>query len=489
MRAVVLAVVLSLLPIAWGGAVAAPSCVERTGDVPADRRPVVLVHGWMGDPMAPVAGVLEQRLGSRVSTFTFDYRARAMFWASDDSIAGCLAAFVGGVAEVHRNNGGDGKVVVVAHSMGGLAIRYALRGQSDAVSEVITVGTPALGSPWGNTALATGYASAHAQGRETPEKGAATGATCLAKHADGAPLVSGCGDLPPWLPAATRVTQIAGDVSIDRYLFGFRIYSLPLSSDGIVPVSSALGYARSGPGSPPGAKTVTASESCRVDHGVLGRALSVAFAGRAGTVAAADLLTLPALQEEELSPTAIAYLLEATKFAPCSHSNQLGDEKVLTRLVAAVSQAATPVKRAVLADGYDGIKLGMTAAEAIKASKVALTQRTSGVCTYLQGPAPQDVFALLNRSGRVLGVRIPRGGKTEREVGVGSTFAAVRQAYAGSPMEEGYSVSGYFVTVTGTSGTLGFLSGEPTGTVEDVRVGTMEFARAYELCSGMQPPE
>ncbi|GHH40510.1 alpha/beta fold hydrolase [Lentzea cavernae] len=304
----------------------------------ATRRPVVLVHGWTGGPMTDTANGLAARLGERVSTFTFDYSRRSLHWASDTQIAGCLSRFVDAVSKDHKGAGGDGKVVVVAHSMGGLALRYALQGKGDTVPHVVTLGTPNLGSPWGTTWVADQIHAIKAGDRDQPAP-EHKAALCLGPHDKGSALPQGCkSDLPPWLPARTNVTQVAGDVTVDRSLFGFRLYSLPLVSDGVVPVPSAHGYHTSGPeGVSPadGARLTTVTQSCTVDHGLMRtrHALEVP----AGL--ALDFVALKDLQSNTLSPATGWYLILATSSASCSHMNHTGDAPTLDRIGAAVSGA------------------------------------------------------------------------------------------------------------------------------------------------------
>jgi|GEM_PF-788078 len=157
--------------------------------ITADRRgkfvPVVIVHGWTGrsthtDPrtgafshkidlstnqVATVAAVrslvgqLQRNPGTAV--FTFDYHDYSARWVDDPHIGPAL----GDAIDCLFAATGE-KVIIVAHSMGGLAARYALshRGSSGVdrateVSTVVTFGTPNAGSLMallGDTALKVG---------------------------------------------------------------------------------------------------------------------------------------------------------------------------------------------------------------------------------------------------------------------------------------------------------------------------------------------
>ncbi|MEU5695921.1 DUF6636 domain-containing protein [Actinosynnema sp. NPDC020468] len=304
----------------------------------ASRRPVVLVHGWLGDPLSRAATVLRQRLGDRVTTYEFDYGARSLAWASD--VADCLAGYLAAVSKLHRDTRGDGQVVVVAHSTGAEAVRYALRGQARDVPRVITVGAPDLGTPWGGTGLATAWQQANARGRTPPST--ADGARCLAPHDKGGALPQGCGDLPPWLPAGTGLHQIAADVTVDRTLFGVGLYSLDLGGDGMVPVTSAHGYPTSGPGETSGVVVTTSVHRCRVDYA----ALFEDVREQRGTAAALGLDQVPGkgATAVPITPAVGDLLVAATRTASCSQARQMADDKVLAQVGDAVSAAADDLR-------------------------------------------------------------------------------------------------------------------------------------------------
>lgn len=141
-----------------------------------DRRgkfvPVVMVHGWTGssahtsertgafshlidlstNQLAAVKGSrsligqLQRNIGTAV--FTFDYHEYSARWVDDSHIGPALG---NAIDCLYRATGE--KVIVVAHSMGGLATRHALAGRGAAgidrateVSTVVTFGTPETGS-------------------------------------------------------------------------------------------------------------------------------------------------------------------------------------------------------------------------------------------------------------------------------------------------------------------------------------------------------
>ncbi|GGS28755.1 esterase/lipase family protein [Actinokineospora fastidiosa] len=350
----------ALLPVLClvGALCAAPA---RAQDVPAqcdlttstkaeagqdeDKRPVVFVHGWTGGPLIDSANALSDALDGKISTYAFDYSKVSSHWASDSRIAPCLAAYLGQVSAAHRGVGGDGRLIVVAHSMGGLALRYALTPElAEKVPYVITFGTPMLGSPWGGADGPSRLVEVFQQafGKDLPDAAGRDGGKCLAEHTKGAPLPDGCGDLPPWLPEGVTLTQIGGDATVDRTFFGFKAYSIPLAGDGVVPLPSAHGYPLSGPGGQPpldGAKSYSRRSTCSIDFGLVNRAAhELAFVPGA---MALDYLTLQDIQQDRFSLPVQAYLGGVTIAASCSHTRLTTERKSVDHAVAVIKEALT----------------------------------------------------------------------------------------------------------------------------------------------------
>lgn len=117
------------------------------------RIPVLFVHGFTGSPnnfrhsrdgrpdlIESVAAL------DTVTAYTFDYSDHASMWVTDPAIGPQLAKAIACLGRAS-----DRKVVAVAHSMGGLAVRYAqgqvIRGTPvfQSLSRVVTVGTPTNG--------------------------------------------------------------------------------------------------------------------------------------------------------------------------------------------------------------------------------------------------------------------------------------------------------------------------------------------------------
>lgn len=126
--------------------------------------PVLLVHGFLGRPSIwnDTLGAGTQSMLRALSVLPnqiyvpapFDYKIFSTRWVSDPNIGLKLANTIDSLAQASLCSGGPGKVIVVAHSMGGLAVRYAVgtvkevngRKLSDEIGLVITIGTPNFGS-------------------------------------------------------------------------------------------------------------------------------------------------------------------------------------------------------------------------------------------------------------------------------------------------------------------------------------------------------
>lgn len=145
---------LAVLPAlgAQGALASGPGCAAGIGT----RVPLLKVHGYSGSAadwnvgsptMIAALGQLPQ-----VYQASFDYSEANRQWVTDSRIGPALAAKIACLAASSRAEGGAGKVIVVAHSMGGLATREAasmkVDGQSisDLLGLVITLGTPNKGS-------------------------------------------------------------------------------------------------------------------------------------------------------------------------------------------------------------------------------------------------------------------------------------------------------------------------------------------------------
>jgi pimeloyl-ACP methyl ester carboxylesterase len=226
--------------------------------------PVLLVHGFREDSTVFTKGshgspslvsAIRTALGSQVQTAVFDYRLVNTAWVTNALIGPSLASCVTWLAQRSDAQGGPGRVIIVAHSMGGLAVRCALdatcgtnaNGPSadpKLVGLVVTLGTPNTGShpqyfPPGIDAVVQYYCSSNP----------ACDDLLIARTSQAAQAMApGSHDLAalPWLPPGVPVDALAGDLSFTANLFGWtRSYDV---GDGVVPVDSAQAIARDGTG-------------------------------------------------------------------------------------------------------------------------------------------------------------------------------------------------------------------------------------------------
>ena len=161
--AVALAAVLASMVVVRSAEAQVAGCLPDVGK----RVPVLMVHGFNADErtwgqkedpatmIGRVAGL------SNVFVDTFDYRNESRSWVTRENLGPRLAREIACRAASSREQGGKGKVVVVAHSMGGLATRFAAaqtvhgRKVSDDIGLVVTIATPNTGSDLARDAAQT----------------------------------------------------------------------------------------------------------------------------------------------------------------------------------------------------------------------------------------------------------------------------------------------------------------------------------------------
>ncbi|MCG8917498.1 hypothetical protein L6E12_17070 [Actinokineospora sp. PR83] len=248
--------------------------VRITPDSRGKYVPVVVVHGWTGksthddkregafshkidlttnqlgtvQAARSLVGQFQRNPGAAV--FTFDYHQRSANWVDDAQIGPALGAAIDCLHEASGE-----KVIVVAHSMGGLATRHALGqepGRADKVSSVVTFGTPNTGS------LVAMLANAVVTGAGVTKQGAVlrmllaacgtaatsnldTGTPCdilpaqvrAADSAAGRALRSGSSQLKALkpFPDKVRVHALAGDTAFTVPKIGW--FALPWETDNV----------------------------------------------------------------------------------------------------------------------------------------------------------------------------------------------------------------------------------------------------------------
>lgn len=237
--------------------VPAAAAREADGCLPdvGTKTPVLFVHGlrgsietWTDDASSAYHAV--KAMKKEVAIDAFDYKNANQQWVDHPEIGPKLARHIDCLAENSRKAGGSGKVIVIAHSMGGLATRFAAsqtvngRKVADDIGLLITIGTPNKGSHLADIAIALTRAACHPAILPTFAGKKLQGedpATCGEKFAAifGMQTFTTSGKIAalPALPNTVPVLAIAGDVRIAYSLFNVPI--LTAGSDLVVAVNSA----------------------------------------------------------------------------------------------------------------------------------------------------------------------------------------------------------------------------------------------------------
>ncbi|ODU03100.1 MAG: hypothetical protein ABS81_15420 [Pseudonocardia sp. SCN 72-86] len=256
---VAIAVVLTLGSAA-APADAAPASIycATSGDT---RQPVLLVHGFNSGPSTWGDEGRVRLVGdaSAACTTVFDYADRSTRWVTDAAIGPALASRILDLAAASAAAGGSGKVVVVGHSMGGLATRCAASttcnggraGVAERIAELVTLGTPNFGS-WlvsdGTHAVASTFSAACYL---RPPGSPVTTILCdlvrrLGTSDAGRAFERGSselGQLPP-LPATVPVYALAAHIELRSSFFGLNDTDLGEGGDLVVLPDSALAIGR-----------------------------------------------------------------------------------------------------------------------------------------------------------------------------------------------------------------------------------------------------
>lgn len=259
--------------VMFGGATTAPSawadgktdttvCTQELGiskpssTDAAAKTPVVLVHGlwskgstWEGDPSFVTA--LKGLKDVAIAT-PFDYESANDDWVTTGDTAQRLAKTIVCLSRLY----GGKRVVVVAHSMGGLLTRAALDWAAygtfakKVTGHVITIGTPHTGAPigaFGNDLLTSNCNQAFVWwGREAYEN-------CAIVIGDYAPAAMATGSKQlaalPQIPSGITVKAIAGEVKkLSCAIWGCSV-AYSTNGDLVVPVKSATAeYTTTGKG-------------------------------------------------------------------------------------------------------------------------------------------------------------------------------------------------------------------------------------------------
>lgn len=463
------------------------SPVAITPDARGRYVPVIMVHGWTGSSTHDDAregafshridlstnraadvradrsliGQLQRVPGAAV--FTFDYHEHSARWVDDEHIGPALGT---AIDCLHRATGEE--VVVVAHSMGGLATRYALStgdGRADRVSTVITFGTPNTGSL---LALLAGAAldvgaevdrvlallrlvlslcgTASSESLRTGTACDVLGPPVRALHSEagralrlGSPQLAA---LKPF-PSGVDVHALAGETTFTVPRLGW--FALPWDTDR-VPVGDMIVTAGS---ATHGADTTTTAR-CGYQLNVV-RGLADRIGLALGTTAVGDVAAGP-----------------LSSFAgPCYHGNLMRTVQLTNEAVGILDAdigARSP--NTVRFDGIGPLSLRLTAADLVArgyVDKGNLYQGADAACVRYAKDGEGFAFSVERQTGRVLAIRGSGDQALRTEIGgihVGSTLAELRAAYAGHRIDEyldldfGQGSNG--VVVDGPGGSIAF---------------------------------
>ena len=397
-------------------------------------RPVILVHGWDSDYHA-LAGLATRIQTSPVvhqpvKTFLFDYGANGGHWAAIPAIASCLADYIHTLSKAYKTLGGDGKVILIGHSMGGLAIRFATDSVyaahpagADVLAGVITIDTPHLGSPWGGTPPAKliqlSVQTWHGHGPEglfpSPNGDAQL---CLTEHHGAFQNIdaNNIGQLcatPSWIPAGVPIAEIAGDITVHRDIFGFQLYARDTQGDAIVTRDSSSGYLPdSGTGAAPIGtdKPTIFIDRCDITEGQLQSNIVSSTLSAFGS----GLESVFSFGDQPLTSPGMDVLAAAAVTANCSHIHIYEPDRdpfALLDVIAAINadadklgEAATQIEQVTpfLADGRIRLPLApdtgsgyqLDACDPSPAANVAGVYRCGSTADYLPACWPDPAKSL-----------------------------------------------------------------------------------------------
>jgi pimeloyl-ACP methyl ester carboxylesterase len=314
---VVVAVCSTSVPISAVGRALPQRCGQaaRVPEPPTGLVPVLFVHGFFGEPRdfrrernghpSMLAAVAATR---GVTIYTFDYSKTSSKWVTDQTIGPALAHSIRCLALASGR-----KVVVVAHSMGGLATRLAQgqviegRAVADSIARVVTIGTPTRG------VILLSFTNSHASSLVVQTVADALGKLCSkpprTKHKRLCELLDAAN-----APATGAMAPGSGQLA-----------ALPAWGSGVVvhPIAADL----------------------RLRISVFGYGTTVSLGDIVATVGSATADASPGQHPVVVRcHTGITDLTEVVDTSPCSHANEIANRRVIDdvrgQVRAAVDQAA-----------------------------------------------------------------------------------------------------------------------------------------------------
>jgi pimeloyl-ACP methyl ester carboxylesterase len=226
------------------------------------RTPVILIHGFDGNPSIwgsdsdPGSMFYTADMIRGTWTTAFDYSQFSKEWVTNPQIGPRLRDYVECVAKASQAGGGPGKVIIVAHSMGGLATRWAANnGARNDIALVVTLGTPNTGAFLANAGAIVHHMICTNSRFSLMSMGVSPGSPAPGSFCAEWTSLAGMSvfgsqiNALPELPSNIPLYAIAGDETIEDPLGGAIIY-VPLFGDFVVLKSSALNKRPTGgPGS------------------------------------------------------------------------------------------------------------------------------------------------------------------------------------------------------------------------------------------------
>ena len=454
--------------------------------------PVLMVHGWNGDPgmwWAPIdhstltghkvsnarslAGNVQRLAGAAV--YTLDYHDVAERWFTQPGAGGQL--FLDAARCLMEDNAFVGhKMIVVAHSMGGLITRWAVNSDErlrTGTSLVLTLGTPYEGSWLATVGLVLMDAARVASALDPRLVRLRTALHLLILGCRAHDNVPGCAELnrfmrqietvrafafgssematlTPW-PNDISVKTVAGRVVLENA-------AAELFLDTPVPGDLDLGDGVVGVDSATDGRKLAVAE-CRY----------TASKWRAGVDGLLASVGLKAdVDTRTYDPLVVA--LFSSAYSTCGHVGESRLIQLTNQVLGEVADQLAreePDPRVVRFDGIGASWLGLTA-EQLRTRGYSnhgnLYEGMNASCVgYVKDGQPLS-FSVESATGRVIAIRNGTGDRKLRtQVGgvrAGSTLAQLRAAFGGYAIEEhfdqDFGQGGNGVIVTGPAGAIGF---------------------------------